>query len=148
MVVPGWAASNCFPSVVKAPVSEAAASTVAEPDRSLLALAEAELLGVADDVVLEDPHPTVTPAMARATTAAVAVRVGLLRGIERAPSGGKATVGYFDYDVGGFDGGDGEHSGLEPELVRGLPAHQRDNAKRSGLNLDLRHNGVAHDSRY
>lgn len=58
------------------------------------------------------------------------------------------TVGYFDNDVGGFDGGDGEYSGLKPELVRGLPAHQRDNAKRSGLNLDLRHNGVAYDSRY
>src|SRR6266576_2446605 len=48
-VSPGWAASNCFPSSVKVPVSDAAANTVIDPvdadDEEVLALgAELELL--------------------------------------------------------------------------------------------------------
>ena len=38
-------------------------------------------------------------------------------------------------------------AGLEPELVGGLPAHQRDEAVRSGLDLDLGHHCVPDDSR-
>jgi hypothetical protein len=63
-VSPGWAASNCFPSWVKVPVSDAAANTVIDPvdaDEEVLALgAELELL-------LEHPAKatTASPAMVR-----------------------------------------------------------------------------------
>jgi hypothetical protein len=49
-VSPGWAASNCFPSWVKVPVSDAAANTVIVP---VDADADAELLAV--EVELEPP---------------------------------------------------------------------------------------------
>ena len=38
---------------------------------------------------------------------------------------------------------DGEHAGLEAELVGRLPAHQRHDAERAGLQVDLRHHAVA-----
>jgi len=37
---------------------------------------------------------------------------------------------------------------LEAELVGGLPAHERHHAVRTDLQLDLRHDGVAHDARH
>jgi hypothetical protein len=58
-VSPGWAASNCFPSWVKVPISDAAANTVIEPvgEAELLAL-EAELLALeAELLALEDELP-------------------------------------------------------------------------------------------
>jgi hypothetical protein len=58
-VSPGWAASNCFPSWVKVPISDAAANTVIEPvgEAELLAL-EAELLALEAELpepLLEQP---------------------------------------------------------------------------------------------
>src|SRR5690606_20696698 len=41
--------------------------------------------------------------------------------------------------------GAGEPAGLQPELPGGLAAHQRDDAERTALQLDLRHHGVRHD---
>jgi hypothetical protein len=64
-VSPGWAVSNCFPSWVKLPVSDAAANTVIVP---VDADAELFALGVELELLLEHP--------ARATTASpVMVRV-------------------------------------------------------------------------
>jgi len=64
-VSPGWAASNCFPSWVKVPISDAAAKTVIEP------VGEAELLALEDelpDPLLEQPA-TATAASPAAITA-------------------------------------------------------------------------------
>jgi hypothetical protein len=63
-VSPGWAASNCFPSSVKVPVSDAAANTVIDPvdaDEEVLAL------GVELELLLEHPAraTTASPAMVR-----------------------------------------------------------------------------------
>src|ERR1700734_440650 len=64
-VSPGWAASNCFPSWVKVPISEAAAKTVIVPDDA----AEGELLALGDE--LPDPLPLLEqPATATAASPA------------------------------------------------------------------------------
>jgi len=67
---PGWAASNCVPSLVKDPVSEDAANTVIDPDN---ADADGELLALAGAVVgLPEPLLPLLeqPARAHATTPA------------------------------------------------------------------------------
>src|SRR6202042_1922208 len=64
-VSPGWAASNCFPSWVKVPISEAAAKTVIVP----VDAAEGELLALGDE--LPDPLPLLEqPATATAASPA------------------------------------------------------------------------------
>src|SRR5580693_2825650 len=67
-VSPGWAASNCFPSWVKVPISEAAAKTVIVP----VDAAEGELLALEDELpdplLLEQPV-TATAASPAAITA-------------------------------------------------------------------------------
>src|SRR5271169_5644398 len=68
-VSPGWAASNCIPSWVKVPISDAAAKTVIVPVAAaeLLAATEAELLALEAgleaelELLLEQP-PTATAA--------------------------------------------------------------------------------------
>jgi hypothetical protein len=74
---PGWAASNCFPSWVKVPRSEAAANTVIDPDND----GEAEL-PVLDGVaglpeVLLDPQPA--RAVAAIPTIPAAAKVTVMR---------------------------------------------------------------------
>jgi hypothetical protein len=60
-VSPGWAASNCFPSWVKVPISDAAANTVIVPvcvAEPLLAADEDELAGLEaglEELLLEQP---------------------------------------------------------------------------------------------
>src|SRR5215475_9894280 len=71
----GWAASNCLPSSVNVPISEAAASTVIVPvcAAELLALGEDELVdpeAVLDELLLEQP----ATAVAASATAARAKR--------------------------------------------------------------------------
>jgi hypothetical protein len=64
-VSPGWAASNCFPSWVKDPISDAAAKTVIDP------VDEAELLALEGELpepLLEQPA-TATAASPAAITA-------------------------------------------------------------------------------
>jgi hypothetical protein len=64
-VSPGWAVSNCFPSWVKVPISDAAAKTVIDP------VGEAELLALEDELpepLLEQPA-TATAASPAAITA-------------------------------------------------------------------------------
>src|ERR1700733_9609439 len=62
---PGWAASNCFPSWVKVPISDAAANTVIAP----VDAAEGELLALGDE--LPDPLPLLEqPATATAASPA------------------------------------------------------------------------------
>ena len=72
---PGWAASNCFPSWVKVPCSEAAANTVIDPDSD----GEAALLvldGVAElPEVLLDPQPARVDAAIPTIPAAAKVTV-------------------------------------------------------------------------
>src|SRR6478672_13808734 len=74
-VSPGWAASNCLPSSVNVPISEAAASTVIVPvcAAELLAAGADELLepeAVLDELLLEQP----ATAIAASATAARAKR--------------------------------------------------------------------------
>src|SRR6266571_5255561 len=63
-VSPGWAASNCFPSWVKVPISDAAANTVSDPVAvdDVLAAGEDELLALAgeDEPLLEQPARAAT----------------------------------------------------------------------------------------
>src|SRR6185295_17673914 len=66
-LAPGWAASNCWPSLMNASFREAAAKTLTVPDTG------AELPPDADDrladgpVVLDEPHPASnSPAVATA----------------------------------------------------------------------------------
>jgi hypothetical protein len=68
-VSPGWAASNCFPSSVKVPISDAAAKTVIVPVAAaeLLAAAGGEVLSL--DVELE--LPLEQPATDSAASAAI-----------------------------------------------------------------------------
>src|SRR6185436_6489533 len=56
-LAPGWAASNCRPSVVNASFREAAANTLTVPDRAGELDPDAE--GFAGDAagVLDEPHP-------------------------------------------------------------------------------------------
>src|SRR5580704_17899234 len=72
-VSPGWAASNCLPSSVKVPFSEAAANTVIVPvcAAELLAAGVDELLepeAVLEELLLEQPA-TATAASATAVRA-------------------------------------------------------------------------------
>src|SRR5262249_57599884 len=62
-VSPGWAASNCFPSVVKLSVSEAAAKTVIVPPAGL-AVAPADEL---PPPLLEQPAAAPAPSAAAMT---------------------------------------------------------------------------------
>ena len=62
-VSPGWAASNCFPSWVKVPISDAAANTVIDP----VVDADEEVLAAGAELELLLEHP------ARATTASPAM---------------------------------------------------------------------------
>src|SRR5580693_1173529 len=71
-VSPGWAVSNCFPSWVKVPISDAAANTVIAPvaDAGLLALAAADGdagLLVVLLLVLEQPARAHAPSAAAMT---------------------------------------------------------------------------------
>src|SRR3954462_2492922 len=61
----------------------------------------------------------------------------------RADSG--PSFGPLHDDVGGLDDGHGDHAGLQPEVVGGLAAHQRDEAVRPRLDLHLRHHTVTYD---
>jgi hypothetical protein len=66
-VSPGWAASNCFPSWVKVPISDAAANTVMAPvaDAGLLALPVADGdAGVLVLLLLEQPARAHAPSAA------------------------------------------------------------------------------------
>ena len=77
-LVPGWAASNCWPSVVKACWREAAANTVIVPDRAGEPDSEAgDFVGDAEGMLAE-PHPA-----RRKPVVAVRVRVSALRRIFR-----------------------------------------------------------------
>ena len=72
-LTPGWAASNCWPIVVKASFSDEAASTVIVPDRA--GAPEPPAPAVAAGVEL-DPHPASTgSASERAATATVMRRM-------------------------------------------------------------------------
>ena len=69
-VSPGWAASNCFPSWVKVPISDAAANTVIAPvaDAGLLALAVASAdAGLLVLLLLEQPAKAHAPSAAAIT---------------------------------------------------------------------------------
>jgi len=67
---PGWAASNCFPSWVKAPVSDAAANTVIDADDDAEPLALGEL-----------PEPLLELHAARAAHAATPAAITFKRRI-------------------------------------------------------------------
>jgi len=67
---PGWAASNCFPSWGKAPVSDAAANTVIDADDDAEPLALAEL-----------PEPLLELHAARAAHAAAPAAITVKRRI-------------------------------------------------------------------
>jgi hypothetical protein len=63
-VSPGWAASNCFPSWVNVPISDAAAKTVIDP------VGEAELLALDDEFpepLLEQPATAIAASPAART---------------------------------------------------------------------------------
>src|ERR1700759_1723267 len=68
-VSPGWAASNCFPSWVKVPISEAAANTVIVPvcvAEPLLAADEDELAGLEaglEELLLEQPATAIAASL-------------------------------------------------------------------------------------
>src|SRR6185312_3485831 len=69
-VSPGWAASNCLPSSVNVPISEAAASTVIVPvcAAELLAAGVDELLepeAVLDELLLEQPATAIAASAKR-----------------------------------------------------------------------------------
>jgi hypothetical protein len=66
-VSPGWAASNCFPSWVKVPISDAAAKTVIDP------VGEAELLAL-DDEFPEPPLEQPATAIAASPATITAIR--------------------------------------------------------------------------
>src|SRR6478735_7310118 len=73
---PGWAASNCWPSVVKESFSEAAAKTVIPPESEaeveVDGEAEADVLAAPLEPVLDPPEPQ--PARPTPTRPAVRVR--------------------------------------------------------------------------
>jgi hypothetical protein len=58
---------------------------------------------------------------------------------------GARAVGDLDDDVGGLDRRHRHHPGLQPQLVGGLPAHQRDDPEGPGLDVDLGHDPVPLD---
>ena len=62
-----------------------------------------------------------------------------------ASDGHQRALRDLDDDVGGLHRGDGQDARLEPELVGGLPAHQRHDPERPGLDLDLGHHRVPGD---
>jgi hypothetical protein len=69
-VSPGWAASNCFPSWVKVPISDAAANTVIAPvaDAGLLAIPVADgEAGLLVLLLLEQPARAHAPSAAAIT---------------------------------------------------------------------------------
>ena len=75
-LVPGWAASNCWPNVVNDSFSEAAANTLTVPDTG--AEFEADVEGFVDDPAagLDEPHPA-----SRSAAPAILVRMRLARRI-------------------------------------------------------------------
>jgi hypothetical protein len=115
-VSPGWAASNCFPIVVKLPVSEAAANTVMVPfDDEPPELDELDEL----EPLLEQP------AMANAVRpAAIIVIRRNVDSLVRSRDARSVAAWDLDSDVGGLDGGNPEHPGLQAKLVGGLAAEQ------------------------
>jgi len=99
-VSPGWAASNCFPSWVKVPISDAAANTVIVPvgAAELLAAAEDELValeGELEELLLEQPAVAIAASavMVRTERRMLTPRLNL-----RGPR--SAGLGDLDGDVG------------------------------------------------
>src|SRR5215470_11882202 len=132
-VSPWWAASNCLPSWVKVPVSEAAAKTVIEPVED-----EPPELDELEPLLLQ-------PATATAASAAMArANRRIINSWAEPRQARSASLGDLDGDVGGLDGGDREHSRLEAEFIRRLAAEQRHEPVRPRLDLGLGHHGVAH----
>jgi hypothetical protein len=110
-VSPGWAASNCCPSLVKVPSSDDAANTVIVPvDAAELLLAagadelvalEAEL----EELLLEQPATAIADSAAMTTAKRRILTPWLdLRGPR------SAGLGALDGDAGGLSGGNREHS--------------------------------------
>ena len=111
-VVPGWAAWNWVPRVVKASVSEAAASTVIVPLSSRCDAAAARGGGVDEFFLpLVDEHAVTTSSDGRPG---------------RPRDGSASSVGLrdLDDDVGGLHRGDRTHARFETEFVGRFPAHQ------------------------
>src|SRR5829696_8375734 len=129
---PPLAAAYCRPSSVKAPVSDAAANTLSSDG------------AVAAELPPESPSPpqAASRRAAAASTAASRVRDrSMVPPLSAAgsPAGGRRQL---DDDVGRLDGGHGQDSGGELELVGRLPGHQRHHPVGAGLELDLGHDLV------
>jgi hypothetical protein len=113
-VSPGWAASNCCPSLVKVPSSDDAANTVIVPvgaaevllaagsdELDELVALEAEL----EELLLEQPATAIADSAAMATAKRRILTPWLdLRGPR------SAGLGALDGDAGGLNGGNREHS--------------------------------------
>src|SRR4029453_8433748 len=133
-LVPPLALVYCWPSSLKAAVSDAAANT-------LISLADPE----------EPPEDALSlPPQAASTSAAAATtagRRGRDQGLGPPPAGRGSTTErcrrrQLDDHVGRLDRGHRQHPGGQPELVGGFPGHQRDHPVGAGLGLDLGHHFV------
>src|SRR5216683_5589157 len=150
---PGWAAAvKSVLILLKAPVSDWAAKMLAEPESAAAAGEVGVAVGAVVEVVLLHAART-TPQTAAATTKRILLdapipfsplfttRLSLPGFSEPASRSG----GQLDNDVGGLHGGHGDHARLEVELIGGLAGHERDEAERSRLHLDLRRDAVLDD---
>src|SRR5262245_32461715 len=134
-LVPPLAAVYCSPILVKAAVSEAAANTL---------ISAGAATPEPPPGSSSPPHPASTSA---ATASAAARRVRYLS------MGPPLSLHWFatcrrrqlDHDVGRLDRGHGQHPRGQPELVGGLPGHQRHHAVGAGLQLHLGHDLVLDD---
>src|SRR5829696_7664171 len=165
-VTPGFAASNRLPSVPNESVSEAAANTVTVP---VGPLRDGEPGSVPSS---PQPAARASAAAAAATRTGLTVPPRSLRSLRwslprrltvppRFASGLAPLLGrcapcdahspvaspleHLDDDVRRLHRGDRDDAGLQPQVVGGLPAHQRHHPERPGLQLHLRHHPVLGD---
>src|SRR4029453_12833834 len=132
------AAVKSSPILVKVAVSDAAANTlISDGD-------------CAPELPPELSSPPPQAARVSAATASTADRRIRERSMVPPPAGRGSATGrrrrrHLDDDVGRLDGRHGQHPGGEPELVGGLPGHQRHHPVGAGLELHLGHDLVLDD---
>src|SRR5690606_40670977 len=84
-------------------------------------------------------HATSTSAVAMSATIPRAVRAGVTL---RPGATAMSDPRRLDDDGRGLDDRDGERSDVETELVHSLGRHERDDAMRARLDVDLRHDAI------